>query len=70
MFGGIDADKQTCHINTWLWNWFNQQNFGFVDHGKVYATPGLLAPDGMCLSQRGKRIFAHELAGLIDKALN
>jgi len=31
---------------------------------------GLLATDGVQLSQRGKRILAHELAGLIEKALN
>lgn len=61
---GIDADKQTRHINTWLWDWCNRQNFGFVNHGKAYATMGLLVPDGMRLSQRGKRIFAQELAGL------
>ena len=68
--GGIDADKQTHHINTWLWDWCNQQNFGFINHGKVYATLGLLAPDGMHLSQRGVRIFAQEFAELIDRALN
>ena len=44
--------------------------FGFVDHRKIYAMLGLLAPDGIRLSQRGKRIFAQDLAGLIDKALN
>ena len=68
--GGIEADKQTRHINTWLRDWCNRQNFGFFDHGKIYTTPGLLAPDGMCLSQRGVRIFAQELAGLLDRALN
>jgi len=32
--------------------------------------PGLLAADGVQLSQRGKRILAHELAGFIERALN
>ena len=32
--------------------------------------PGLLASDGIHLSQKGKRVFAQELAGLIDRALN
>uniref|UniRef100_A0A8B9DT06 Uncharacterized protein n=1 Tax=Anser cygnoides TaxID=8845 RepID=A0A8B9DT06_ANSCY len=30
--GGIDTDKQTHHINTWLRDWCNQQNFRFFDH--------------------------------------
>jgi len=29
---------------------------------------GLLATDGVQLSQTGKRILAHELAGLMEKA--
>lgn len=68
--GGIDVDKQTHHINMWLRDWCNWHTFGFVDHGKVYVTLGLLAPDEMHLSQKGKRIFAQELAGLIGRALN
>jgi len=32
--------------------------------------PGLLATDGVQLSQSGKRILAPELAGLIKRALN
>jgi len=35
----------------------------------VYTAPGLLATDGVHLSQRGKRILGHELAGLIERAL-
>ena len=70
LIGGISVDKHTRHINSWLWDQCNWQNFVFVDHGKVYATLGLLAPDGMRPSQRGRRIFAQELAGLIDRALN
>jgi len=44
-------------------------NFGFFDHG-VYSVPGLMAVDGVHLGQRGKRILAQELSGLIDRALN
>jgi len=36
----------------------------------AYMAPGLLVSDGIHLSQRGKRVFAHKLAGLIDRALN
>jgi len=32
--------------------------------------PGLLARDGVQLSQKGKRILAYELVGLIERALN
>jgi len=39
-------------------------------HGEVYTAPGLLATSGTQLSQRGKRILGHELAGLIERALN
>jgi len=31
---------------------------------------GLLASDGIHLSQRGKRVFVDKLAGLTDGALN
>lgn len=68
--GGIEAERCAVHINSWLRDWCDRQNFGFFDHGKVYATPGLMAPDGMGLSRRGVRIFGQELAGLIDRALN
>ena len=68
--GGIEAERRAVHINSWLRDWCDRQNFGFFDHGKVYATPGLMAPDGTRLSRRGVRIFGQELAGLIDRALN
>jgi len=35
-----------------------------------YTAPGLRVSDGIHLSLRGKRVFAHKLAGLIDRALN
>jgi len=43
---------------------------GFFDNGMVYMAQGLLALDGIHLSQRRKWVFAHELAGLIGRALN
>jgi len=42
----------------------------FFDSGVAYMAPGLLASNVSHLSQRGKRIFAQELAGLIGRALN
>ena len=57
-------------VNRWLRDWCHRSNFGFFDHGEVYTAPGLLATGGVQLSQRGKRILGHELAGLIKRALN
>jgi len=45
-------------------------SFGFFDNGMGYTAPGLLASDRVHLCQRGKRVFAHKLVGLIDRALN
>ena len=47
---GSNVDKKSRHVNPWLWDWCNRQNFGVFDPGKVYVTPGLPAPDGMSLS--------------------
>jgi len=47
-----------------------REQVGFFDHGEVYTAPGLLATSGTQLSQRGKRILGHELARLIERALN
>lgn len=43
---------------------------GFFDHELVYTTPGLLVTVKVCLSQQGERIFAQDLGGLIERALN
>jgi len=45
-------------------------NFGFFDHGEVYTALGLLATDGVQLSQRGNRILAHKLVRLIERTFN
>ena len=66
----IGRNSHIQSINTWLCGWCHHQNFGFFDNGMVYTAPGLLASDGIHLSPRGKRVFAHDLAGLIDGALN
>ncbi|GAB0179160.1 hypothetical protein GRJ2_000381300 [Grus japonensis] len=63
-------NRRTQSINAWLHGWCQRHNFGFFDNGMAYMAPGLMNPDGIHLSQRGKRIFAQELAGLIDRALN
>jgi len=36
----------------------------------AYTALGWLASDGINLSQKGKRIFAQELVGVIGRALN
>ena len=64
-----ERDRKTHLVHRWLRDWCHQSNFGFFDHGEVYTAPGLLATDGVQLSQRGKNILAHELEGLIKKAL-
>jgi len=46
------------------------KNLGFFDHGVVYSAPGLRSTDGYHLSQRGQRILAQELAGLVERSLN
>ena len=63
-------NRKSQQSNTWLRAQCHQQNLVFFHHGSVYTTLGLLATGGVHLSQRGKRIFAQELAGLIERALN
>lgn len=36
----------------------------------IFTAPGLLESDGLHLSNKGKRIVAHESAGWIERALN
>jgi len=69
--GNDEGTKRTTQqISTWLQAWCHWQSFGVFDHGSAYMAPGLLATDRIHLSQRGKRIFAQELAGLTERALN
>jgi len=65
-----ERGRKTHLINRWLRDWCHRSNFGFFDHGKVYTVQGLLETDRVQLSQTGKRILGHELAGLIERALN
>jgi len=65
-----ERNRKTHLINRWLRDWCRQWNFDFFDHGEVYMTMDLLATNGVQLSQREKRILAHKLAGLIERALN
>jgi len=65
-----ERDRKTHLINRWLRDWCRWWNFDFFDHGEVYTAPDLLATDGVQLSPTGKRILAHELAGLVERTLN
>lgn len=66
-----DERNRRAHIiNKGLKAWCHRQNFGFFDHGAIFTAPGLLEPDRLHLSVKGKRILAHELAELIERALN
>jgi len=56
--------RKTHLINRWLRDRCHWWNFCFFDHGKVYM---LLVTGGV---QKGKRILAQELVGLIKRALN
>ncbi|GAB0205185.1 hypothetical protein GRJ2_002984100 [Grus japonensis] len=66
----VGRNRRAQSINAWLRGWCQRHNFGFFDNGAAYTAPGLMNPDGIHLSQRGKRIFAQELAGFIERALN
>jgi len=65
-----ERGRKTHLLNRWLRDWCHRSNFGFFDHGEVYTALGLLAKGVTQLSQRGRRILGHELAGLIERALN
>ena len=68
-----ERSRKTLLINTWLRDWCNLKNFGFVfffDCEAVYSAPGLMSPNGFHQSQREKQILAQELTGLIERALN
>jgi len=65
-----ERGRKTHLINRWLRDWCHRLNFGFFDRREVYTAPGMLATDGVQLSQRGKRILGHQLAGLIERPLN
>jgi len=65
-----ERDRKTHLINRWLRDWCSRWNFGFFDHREVYRAPGLLVTDGVQVSQRGKWVLAHKLAGFIERALN
>lgn len=51
-------------------DWCCQCNLGLFKYGAFHMAPGILDTDGACLSKRWKNILDHELAGLIEKALN
>ncbi|RMC20193.1 hypothetical protein DUI87_01039 [Hirundo rustica rustica] len=65
-----ERNRRTHIINKWLKGWCHRQNFGFFDHGEIFTTPALLEPNGIHLSVKGKRFLTHELAELVERALN
>ncbi|XP_053823847.1 uncharacterized protein LOC128801764 isoform X1 [Vidua chalybeata] len=65
-----ERNRKTHFINKWLKGWCYRQNFGFFDHGATFMAPALLESDGIHLSVKGRRFLAHELADLIERALN
>lgn len=65
-----NRNRQIHQVNEWLQGWCNQTKFGFFDHGMVYSTSSLLIFDGMPLSQRGIRVLAREVEGLINRAFS
>ena len=65
-----EMTRKSHLINAWLRGWCKRKHFGFFDHGAVYSAPGLRSADGNCLSPKGRRILAQELAGLVERALN
>ena len=66
----IQANSTFTHAGSACVPYCTEAVSGFFDHGEVYTAPGLLVTGGTQLSQRGKRILGHELAGLIERALN
>lgn len=65
-----ERNRRIRIINKWLKGWCHWQNFGFFDHGEAFKASALLEPDGVHLSVKGKRFLAHELADLVERALN
>ncbi|RMC06501.1 hypothetical protein DUI87_15937 [Hirundo rustica rustica] len=65
-----ERNRRTHIFNKWLKGWCYRQNFGFFDHGATFMAPALLESDGIHLSVKGRRFLAHELADLIERALN
>lgn len=57
-------------INTRPHGWSHHQNFVFYANRLAHMAPGLQAPAGFHLSQRGKKILGEKLAGLICRTLN
>uniref|UniRef100_A0A803T042 SGNH hydrolase-type esterase domain-containing protein n=1 Tax=Anolis carolinensis TaxID=28377 RepID=A0A803T042_ANOCA len=67
--GSTRAGK-IVQVNNWLRKWCQEEHFGFLDHGLLFQEDGLLASDGVHLTQVGKHLFAHRLTNLIRRTLN
>jgi len=66
----IGRNRQVQSINTWPRRWYHRHNFVVFDNGMAYVAPGLMVSGAIHLSQSEKRVFAHKLVGLVDRALN
>jgi len=65
-----ERGMKTHLVNRWLRDWYHRWNFCFFAHREVYMAQGLLATDGVQLSQWRKRILGHELAGFIERPVS
>jgi len=62
--------SQIWQVNKWLQDWCHSQGFGYLDHGNSFEKPGLLGPDGVHLTAKGKSIFGKRLAKLVKRPSN
>lgn len=72
--GDMGRKRRIRSINTRLCGWCHHHSFGllgvFFDNRVAYMAAGLPASDGIRLYQRGKRVFAQELVGLVGFKLD
>jgi len=57
-------------INTCLCVWCHHYSFGFFDNGMAFMASGWLVSDGIHISQRRQKVFAHKLTGFFDRSLS
>lgn len=68
---GTRRNRQTQSINTWLYGWgVTTSQRVFYNVMALHGTRFTSIRWNSHLSQRGKRVFPHEPAGLIDRTLN
>lgn len=62
-------NKQAQDVNTWLQDWWLQQNFVVLNHRRAFERQSMLGSDGIHLYWWEKWVFRHKLVGLIESAL-